>query len=72
MSDGASSYFTSWQWLSVAEVSRHTGLTQERVRQLIRQKKIRATKLGGWMVRPDDLRLFIASRTNVHPDGEGA
>lgn len=72
MEDNGASYFTSWQWLTVADVSRHTGLTQERVRQLIRQRKIRATKLGGWMVRPEDLRLFIESRTNIHADEDGS
>ena len=65
-------YFTSWQWLTVAYVSRRIGLTEERVRQLIRQKKIRATKLGGWMVRPEDLSTFIQSRTNMHADEEGS
>ncbi|MBI4341372.1 MAG: helix-turn-helix domain-containing protein [Candidatus Omnitrophica bacterium] len=54
-----------WQWLTVGEVARAIGLTEERVRQLIRQRKIRATKIGGWLVRPSDLSAFIQSRTNV-------
>lgn len=54
-----------WQWLSVGQVARALGLTEERVRQLIRERKIRATKIGGWMVRPTDLEAFIASRTNI-------
>ena len=54
-----------WQWLTVGEVARSIGLTEERVRQLIRARKIKATKIGGWLVKPDDLRAFIQSRTNV-------
>jgi len=54
-----------WQWLTVGEVARSIGLTEERVRQLIRARKIKATKIGGWLVKPDDLTAFIQSRTNV-------
>lgn len=54
-----------WQWLTVGEVARAIGLTEERVRQLIRDRKIKATKIGGWLVQPDDLEAFIRSRTNV-------
>lgn len=57
-----------WQWLSVGEVARAIGLTEERVRQLIRERKIRATKIGGWLVKPSDLQVFIQSRTNVQGD----
>ena len=59
---------SSWQWLTVEEVARLIGLTEERVRQLIRERKIKATKIGGWLVRPDDLHAFIQSRTNI-PEG---
>ena len=55
----------TWQWLTVGEVARAIGLTEERVRQLIRERKIKATKIGGWLVRPDDLNAFIQSRTNT-------
>lgn len=54
-----------WQWLTVGEVARSIGLTEERVRQLIRARKIKATKIGGWLVRPQDLHAFIESRTNM-------
>ena len=57
-----------WQWLTVEDVARTIGLTEERVRQLIRQRKIKATKIGGWLVQPDDLKAFIRSRTNVPGD----
>ena len=63
---------SAWQWLTVDDVAERIGLTQERVRQLIRQKKIRATKIGGWLIRPQDLDGFIRSRTNVeHSDAAG-
>lgn len=54
-----------WQWLTVGEVAHSIGLTEERVRQLIRARKIKATKIGGWLVKPEDLSAFIESRTNV-------
>ncbi len=54
-----------WQWMTVEEVARAIGLTEERVRQLIRARKIKATKIGGWLVRPTDLQAFILSRTNI-------
>ena len=57
-----------WQWLTVGDVARALGLTEERVRQLIREHKIKATKIGGWLVQPDDLNAFIRSRTNVPGD----
>ena len=57
-----------WQWLTVGEVAHAIGLTEERVRQLIRDRKIRATKIGGWLVKPSDLQVFIQSRTNVPED----
>ena len=60
---------SSWDWLTVTDVSHRIGLTEERVRQLIRQRKIRATKIGGWLIRPSDLDLFIQSRTNMHHGG---
>ncbi len=59
-----------WQWMTVGEVARTIGLTEERVRQLIRERKIKATKIGGWLVQTEDLKAFIQSRTNVpgeHP-----
>ena len=57
-----------WQWLTVGEVAKAIGLTEERIRQLIRQRKIKATKIGGWLIRPNDLQLFIRSRTNIQQE----
>ncbi|MBI4355412.1 MAG: helix-turn-helix domain-containing protein [Candidatus Omnitrophica bacterium] len=52
-------------WLSVHEVAQRLGLTEERVRQLIRAKQLRATKIGGWLVKPADIEAFIQSRSNA-------
>ena len=56
-------------WLTVKDVSAQTRLGEERIRELIRQRKLRAAKLGRWLIRPEDLDRFIHSRTNM---GEGA
>lgn len=34
------------------------------VRELIREKHIRTTKIGQWRIKPGDLGKFIKSRTN--------
>jgi excisionase family DNA binding protein len=52
-------------YLTVRQVSRQLGLTERRIRQLIREKQIRATKIGQWRVKPEDLDNFIKSRSNV-------
>ena len=56
-------------WLTVEEAAAHLGLSEERVRQLIRTKEIKATKIGGWLIPPEDLDEFIRSRTNLNAPG---
>lgn len=51
-------------YLTVEQVARQLGLTEYRVRELIREKQIRATKIGQWGVKQEDLEEFIKSRTN--------
>ena len=51
--------------LIVEQVAKKIGLTEERVRELINLKEIRATKIGRWWIRPEDLECFIRSRSNV-------
>ena len=51
-------------YLTVDRVARQLGLSEYRVRELIREKQIRAVKIGQWRVKPEDLREFIKSRTN--------
>ena len=53
------------QWLTVREVSREIDLTERRIRELIGQREIRATKIGHWRIAPEDLEAFIRSRTNL-------
>jgi excisionase family DNA binding protein len=52
-------------YLTVRQVAKVLGLTEYRIRQLIREKQIRATKIGKWLIKPDDLKIFIKSRSNV-------
>lgn len=51
-------------YLTVEQVAKQLGLSEYRVRELIREKYIRATKIGQWRVKPEDLKKFIKSRTN--------
>jgi len=51
-------------YLTVRQVAKELGLTEYRIRQLIREKQIRATKIGQWKIKPNDLRDFIKARTN--------
>ncbi len=51
-------------YLTVRDVARKLELTEYRVRQLIREKQIRATKIKQWRIRPEDLESFIKARTN--------
>lgn len=50
--------------LTVEQVAKQLGLSEYRVRELIREKQIRATKIGQWRIKPEDLGKFIKSRTN--------
>lgn len=51
-------------YLTVEQVAKQLGLSEYRVRELIREKHIRATKIGQWRIKLEDLREFIKSRTN--------
>lgn len=51
-------------YLTVEEVAKQLGLSEYRVRELIREKQIRAVKIGQWRVRTEDLEEFIKTRTN--------
>lgn len=52
-------------YLTVEEVAKQLGLSEYRVRELIREKQIRAVKIGQWKIKPGDLKEFIKSRSNV-------
>jgi len=51
-------------YLTVEQVAKQLGLSEYRVRELIREKQIRATKIGQWRVKPEDLEEFVKSRMN--------
>ena len=50
--------------MTVEQVAKQLGLTEYRVRELINERQIRATKIGQWKIRPEDLEKFIKSRSN--------
>jgi excisionase family DNA binding protein len=51
-------------YLTVKQVAEQLGLSEYRIRELIREKQIRATKIGQWRIKPSDLKGFIKTRTN--------
>ena len=52
-------------YLTVRDAAKQLELTEYRVRQLIREGQIRATKIKQWRIMPGDLDNFIKSRSNV-------
>ena len=55
-------------YITVREMAQRTGLSEERIRQLIRTHEIRsAVKLGGWLVKAEDFEAFIKTRTYGPP-----
>jgi len=52
-------------YLTVRDAAKRLELTEYRVRQLIREGQIRATKIKQWRIMPGDLDNFIKSRSNI-------
>jgi excisionase family DNA binding protein len=52
-------------YLTVKDVAKNFGVTEEWIRDLIQAKKIKATKIGRWKIKPEDLEKFIKSRRNI-------
>lgn len=52
-------------YLTVRDAAKQLELTEYRVRQLIREGQIRATKIKQWRIMPQDLESFIKSRSNI-------
>jgi len=50
---------------TVRQVAKKLDITEEWVRDLIKAKQIKATKIGRWRINPEDLEKFIKSRTNT-------
>ena len=53
------------KYLTVREAAKRLDLTEERVRELINLKEIKAVKIGKWRIAPRDLEGFIKSRSNL-------
>jgi excisionase family DNA binding protein len=51
--------------LTVRETAKRLGLSEYTVRQFIREKQLRATKIKRWRIAPEDLDVFVKSRTNT-------
>jgi excisionase family DNA binding protein len=53
------------KYLTVRQVAKNLGYTEEWVRDLINAKEIKAVKIGKWRIKPKDLEAFISSRRNT-------
>ena len=53
------------KYLTVRQAAKKLDITEEWVRDLIKAKEIKATKIGKWRIKPEDLERFIKSRTNT-------
>ncbi len=53
------------KYLTVRQVAKQLGLTEEWIRDLIAKKELKAIKMRQWKIRPADLNHFIKSRWNV-------
>lgn len=53
------------KFLTVRQVAEKLGYTEEWVRDLIKDKQIKAVKIGRWRIKPEELENFIKSRSNL-------
>ena len=53
------------KYLTVRQVAKKLDITEEWVRDLIKAKEVKATKIGKWRIKLEDLGKFIKSRTNT-------
>lgn len=53
------------KYLTVRQVAKKLGLSEEWIRDLIARKDLKAIKLRQWKVRPEDLDRFIQTRWNI-------
>jgi len=52
------------KYLTVRDIAKKFGVTEEWIRDLIQAGKIKATKIGSWRIKEKDLQSFIKSRRN--------
>ncbi len=53
------------KYLTVPQVAKTLDLTEEWVRDLIHMKQLKAYRIGQWKIKPEDLKKFIKSRSNI-------
>jgi excisionase family DNA binding protein len=53
------------KYLTVKQVARKLGVTEDWIRDLIQAKQLKATKIKRWRIKPEDLENFIKSRSNL-------
>lgn len=53
------------KYLTVREVATRLDISEESVRDLIKDKELKAVKIGQWRVKPEWLERFIKSRSNL-------
>ena len=53
------------KYLTVRQVAKKLGISEEWVRDLIARKEIKAVKIGQWKINPQVLAQFIKSRSNI-------
>lgn len=53
------------KYLTVRQVAKKLDITEEWVRDLIKAKEIKATKIGKWRIKQEHLEEFIRSRENI-------
>ena len=54
------------KYLTVRDIAKKFGLTEEWIRDLIAKKEIKAVKIGQWRIKPADLQAFVDSRKNIN------
>ncbi len=52
------------KYLTVRQVAKKLGISEEWVRDLIARKEIKAVKIGQWKISQEALDQFIKSRSN--------
>ncbi len=53
------------EYLTVREAAEKLDISEGWVRDLIKAKVIRATKIGKWRIKPNDFENFIKYRSNI-------
>lgn len=52
------------KYLTVRQTAKKLCVTEDWIRDLIQNKKLKATKIGKWRIHPKDLEKFLRSRRN--------